>query len=356
MKVTFNPTNKTVTPTADNGLKVEYSEAKRGGFKLRWYLLILLVIAPVMLMLWVLISPYLFIIAPGIITTEPLKVSAPFSGQVTQIYAQQGATLNAKQAIIAIESSAINAQILELKKQQASLAQPLSTIQQQLLEQFNERVEIAKQGVVRIEKLQQEFDKFQKQGLIPLSDAVMISLVQYRTEAEMNLEQSLTEQMNQEYQLKIENLAGDVTKLSHDIALQLAKLEAQQQSLVITSPFAAKVVDVHVQVGEQINPSTTLLWLSDREQPIISAYLEPKYLDYTKLKQMATIQLPNNVEIRAEISEPTELVGQLPQYLASPFAGEKPVLKVTLKPLEPLPTEIEGVPVKVHFDRHWPWS
>ena len=65
--------------------------------------------------------------------------------------------------------------------------------------------------------------------------------------------------------------------------------------------------------------------------------------------------LRSSKTIRAQINEPTELVGKLPSYLSGPFDGEKPVLKVTLTPKKSLSTSIEGIPVEVSFDHSWPW-
>ena len=50
MKFVFPSSNKAIDPTVERGLKVEYAQAKRGGFRGRWYLLLVLVIAPVLVM------------------------------------------------------------------------------------------------------------------------------------------------------------------------------------------------------------------------------------------------------------------------------------------------------------------
>ncbi|WP_412496154.1 hypothetical protein [Shewanella chilikensis] len=82
MKVTYQAAAKAQQPTRDQGLKVDYAPAKRGGMKWRWYLLLLLVIAPVVLLLWVLLRPSLFVLAPGILTSEPLEMRAMQKGQI----------------------------------------------------------------------------------------------------------------------------------------------------------------------------------------------------------------------------------------------------------------------------------
>jgi len=93
-----------------------------------------------------------------------------------------------------------------------------------------------------------------------------------------------------------------------------------------------------------------MLWLSGRAQPVVVCYLAPEYLDYVAQGQLASVKLPNGTLIRAEIKEPTQLVGKVPKQLSGPFDGDKPALKVTLALHQHLPLAIEGVPVEVSFD------
>ena len=85
-----------------------------------------------------------------------------------------------------------------------------------------------------------------------------------------------------------------------------------------------------MQAGEVVGQELPLMWLSGRDNPVVIAYLEPKHLEFVAIGQNASVKLPTGDTFRAQINEPTELVGKLPKYLSGPFDGEKPVLKVTL--------------------------
>ena len=51
MKVQFN-TTKRANPDKEAGIQVPYAAAKRGAYKLRWNLILLLAISPVIILVW----------------------------------------------------------------------------------------------------------------------------------------------------------------------------------------------------------------------------------------------------------------------------------------------------------------
>ena len=353
MKVKYQPSPKAERPTFEKGIDVKYAKAKRGGFRGRWYMLLLLVTAPVILMLWLLTRPYLFVLAPGIVTTEPLEVRAPQRGMISEILVSQGMYVQENEPLLILEDTLLDAQITELKRQRAKLDVSLDDEQQEILRQLQQRIDVAKDGLNRQEKLLRNFQDFERRGLIPVSDTVAI--IQYHTAAKMALEQAKTDNLKEHYDQLVEQQSGTIAQLRQSIDLELVKLYSLKSALQIQAPFNAKVADIQVQAGEVVGQELTLMWLSGRDNPVVIAYLEPKHLKFVAIGQNASVKLPTGDTFRAQINEPTELVGKLPKYLSGPFDGEKPVLKVTLTPKKSLSTSIEGIPVEVSFDHVWPW-
>lgn len=351
MKVNYQPSDKLKRPTDDNGIGVKYAAAKRGGFKGRWYLLLTLVIAPVVVVGWILLRPHVFILASGIVTTEPLEVRAPSTGDVAAIMVKRGDVLSRGANILTLVDTQLDAQIRELEKQLAQLELDNLSLNAKVLVQLQQRIDVATEGVKRQNGLLDSFERYQRQGVVPTAD--MATVLQAHTAAKMALEQAKVDLMQARQEQKTELLAGPIAQSKYHVELQLARLRAQKSQLDIKVLNPTRVVDVLVQAGEHIVEDRPLVLLSGRETAVIFAYLEPKYLEYTAIGQKATINLPNGVRLRAEISEPTELVGRLPKQLSGPFDGEKPVLQITLKPEIALPAVIEGVPVEVSFDYLW---
>ncbi|MGL4476327.1 MAG: HlyD family secretion protein [Shewanella sp.] len=353
MKVIYPATSKMDQPTLEQGIKINYAQSKRGGYQGRWYLLILVVISPVLVVSWFLARPYLFILAPGVLTTEPLAMRAPEFAVVGQVLGTIGQTITKGQVLIQLDNPTLDARIDEIIGQQRQLNVPLTAEQQAIINQSQQRIKVAELGLSKQQSLLVDFKQYQTQGLVPLADMAVI--IQAHTAASMAFEQAKADYLNVIYQQKIEQESGTIAQLKLALARELSELTSKRQQLAIMAPFSGRISDIQVQAGEYVNSDLPLLWLSSNDQPVIQAYLDPKYLDFVGIGQKASVKLPNGDIFDAEIREPTELVGRLPKQLMGPFDGEKPVLKVTLTPLIELAIDIEGIPVEVTFDHDWQW-
>ncbi len=67
MKVNFHLDKKN-KPQSESGMKVAYGQAKRGGYRLRWYLILAIVISPLLFMAYYLFKTQILVTAPGIVT------------------------------------------------------------------------------------------------------------------------------------------------------------------------------------------------------------------------------------------------------------------------------------------------
>ncbi|MCL1038150.1 HlyD family efflux transporter periplasmic adaptor subunit [Shewanella submarina] len=351
MKVVYQSSPKSTQPAVDKGQQIKYAQAKRTGYKLRWYLLLAMVIAPALLVIWFMSKPLLFISAPGLITTEPMPIRTPLSGNIQTLEVKVGQPVKQGQTLISISQAANQAVIADLEQRRHQLDTLNSEEEQAVIAQLQKKVDVAREGLKKQGKLLKDFNKYMEQKLIPVSDT--IATVRYYTEAEMDLEQARADLLSELQKQKIEKYTGPLAKLKAEYDLELTKLKAQANQLNIRSPDNARVTQVEVQKGEYVGADTTLMWLQGRSAPVVIAYLDPKYLDYVHLGQQASIILPNGDKFTAEIKEPTELVSKLPKQLSGPFDGEQAVMKVILTPSEPLKVNIEGMPVKVEFDYLW---
>lgn len=352
VKVKYNASPKSVQPAVDQGLNVKYAAAKRGGFKGRWYLLLLLVIAPLVIALWILLRPKVLILASGIITTEPLEVRAYTKGVLASLEVKKGQQLAPHSVMLTMTDPQLAAKIETLEHQLNTLNQDAPLLNESILNQLRNRVLVAREGVERqnnVLKVYQDYELSNK-GLISIDKMAMAQ--QAHTSSQIALETAKADLLLEQQRQQIAKTAGVVSQSRNRIELALASLKAMQSQLIVSSPFSSQVADILVQSGEHIAEGQPLILLSGRDSPVVFSYLEPKHLEYAQMGQQASITLPNGQQYRAKVSEPTELVERLPQQLANPFDGAKPVLRVTLRPEANFPVNIEGIPVEVSFD-YW---
>ncbi|WP_338127755.1 MULTISPECIES: HlyD family secretion protein [Shewanella] len=270
-------------------------------------------------------------------------------GRLLELSVRPGSQVEPGQALGRIADAGLDASIDELQRQLAELTPPSQAQDQAILGQLEQRILVAEQGVKRQDELLSQFESFRKQGVVPTAD--MAAVMQAHTSARMALEQARAELLQQRQLQQQEREAGVIAQSRNSLLLKLAELQAKRQQLTLQAPFAGRVADVLVQRGEAIAEQQPMLWLSGRAQPVVVCYLAPEYLDYVAQGQQASVKLPNGTLIRAEIKEPTQLVGKVPKQLSGPFDGDKPALKITLALHQNLPLAIEGVPVEVSFDR-----
>nr|WP_250885672.1 HlyD family efflux transporter periplasmic adaptor subunit [Shewanella jiangmenensis] len=273
---------------------------------------------------------------------------SPAGGVVNALYQKRGDAVTTGQPLLELKDPALDAQIQGLERQLAQMQQ-FRDLGAEISNQMAEKIRVAEEGVKRQDELLGQFETFRKKGVVPTAD--MAAVMQAHTSAKMALEQARAELIMEQQRQQESRQAGVVTQSRQRMELELSRLKALREQLIIRAPYDARVADVQVQIGEQLALERPLLWLSGRASPVVVTYLEPKYLDFVEIGQEATIKLPNGDSFRGRIEEPTELVSKLPKQLSGPFDGEKPVLKVTLTPAETLPLAVEGVPVEVSFDR-----
>lgn len=129
MKVVFKH-EKQINPQAEGGLKVNYAGAKRAAFKLRWNLLLLLILSPIIIFFIYLFNEEVLINADGILTSEPITIYAREDGLIEKIYYLPGEKIPAGQDLFVMSSPIIDAEVTFLtekldyyrEKQSASLA------------------------------------------------------------------------------------------------------------------------------------------------------------------------------------------------------------------------------------------
>ncbi|RUO71709.1 HlyD family secretion protein [Idiomarina ramblicola] len=350
MKVKFSVSDKEKNPDVDKGVKVGYGSSKRSGYRWRWYLLLLLFLIPLVAIGWVIAKPFIFIIAEGVITTDPVELRSPVAGQVKAVNVERGQEIASGTSLIELDASELAVEIDKLKEVLASLPENSREQDKEIVQQLERQVEVAKEGVAEQQEFLETYQKYKSSGVIPTHEmAVILRAV---TDSKVSYEAAKANSFQVEQQLNENALAGMLTQRRQELERQLAKLQAQYDELRIDVLKDRRVIDVLVKAGEYVQESQPLALVSGSETPVIFAYLEPRYFEYAAVGNKATATLPNGEKIRAVVSEPAQLTQNLPPMLVGPFDNKTGVLKVTLEPSEPLKTSIEGLPVELSFD-YW---
>lgn len=350
MRVKFGVSEKEKNPDVDKGVKVGYAPAKRAGYRWRWYLLLLLFLVPLVVIAWIIAKPFIFILADGIVTTDPVELRAPAAGKVLNVNVENGQRISGGRSLLILEAPALAIEIEKLQQVLSSLPENNADEDEQIIQQLGKQVDVAREGVAEQQEFLEVYQNFKKSGIIPTHEMAVI--LRSVTDSKVSYEMAKANVLQVEQQLNEKALAGMLTQRRQELERQLATLQARYNELNIRALDGRRVIDVLVKAGEYVQANQPVALVSDRNTPVIFAYLSPRYFEYAVVGNKATVTLPNGDKVRATVSEPAQLTQNLPATLVGPFDNTTGVLKVTLEPVEPLDTAIEGLPVELSFD-YW---
>lgn len=345
MKVNFH-LDKQNKPDSENGMKVVYGSAKRSGYKIRWYLILLLVVSPLLFMGYYLFRTQILITAPAIVTSYPVTFIATQSAVVGEIPYDVGINVDEGAPLLRLQNNALNQEVAfiqeELVKLSSSKLQTTKTL-------YEQSIETTKLSLRKVEQIQRKYDKFRKNGQVSEVDYAAIVNMSSALNSQLNTQKIAYVDASREKQ-ELE-LAGPVSQERRTLMRELIIKKALQESLTYHAPFDGRILDIHIYEGERVTENDPLFTVAKNITPEITAFLNPKYLRFSELGTNATVVFPDGGRFSASVSRPVEIVNKLPPELQSPFEGQPAYLKITLSFDKPLEKSrwIEGVEVEVRF-------
>ncbi|MGF1909248.1 biotin/lipoyl-binding protein [Vibrio kasasachensis] len=346
MKVNFHLDKKN-KPQSESGMRIMYGQAKRSGYRLRWYLILGIVISPLLFIAYYLFYNQVLITAPGIVTSYPLTITASQSAIVEELKVKVGVDIGEGQTLLSLKDKSL---LKEVRFLQAEIAKLSTDTVQSTDILYQIAIRNTKKSLEKVEKIQTKYDQFRKKGQVSEVDYAAIVNVSNALNSQLSSQEIAYVNAKQEREVRA--LAGPVSQQYRALAQELIVKRAQQENLVFTAPFNGRVLDIHVHEGQRVIENSALLTVAQNVTPEITAFLNPKYLEYSRLNTKAKIIFPDGTKFSATVSKPVEVVNRLPQELQSPFEGQPAFLKVTLSFDAPLEKTlwIEGVEVEVRFN------
>lgn len=344
MKINFRH-DKQAQPEQDKGFNNQYAPAKRSAYKMRWYLVMALVLSPIIFIVGYYGKSLALVEANGILTFDPLVIVAQDDGQIEEVSIAKRQHVSEEEVLLRLVDESNQQKAALIKRKITRLSRDILNQSRLNLEVIDSQIAEANDHLAIQQKFADEYGGYLREGLLSLEEKS--SLQTDMNTARLALYAATAKRVNE---LERQS-AGPSIQWRTQLELDLIDVAAKQERHIIRSPMATSVSDIHVQQGQYVKKGQKLLTLSGIKKPEIHVYLDPKYLKYSHLGQTATISLPSGESLNAIVSKSTEMAKRIPAVLAGPFEGSKPALKVTLSLKEPLPNllKVEGLPVSVRF-------
>jgi multidrug resistance efflux pump len=350
LKIQFK-LDKQKDPINQNGVKVSYGEAKRSGYRIRWYLLIGAILLPTLIALYWILRPQILTIAPAVISYNPLDIRVTQQSVVDNVYVTVGDQVSEGDPLVKLRDMVLDEEIEFLLGEIIELKEYADQRDRGRLALFERAKENASNNFSDMEKIKQKYDKYNATGQVSTSDYASI-LTAYNA-AQTELSQAAINLREANIQQADEDMVGAIAALIRQLEKELALKRSLKEQLIIKAPYDLNVINVLTSRGERIEQASEVITITSQEQaPEINAYLDAKFVLKAQLDNVATVKLPNGNQHKVRVSKPTQLASKLPQQLAKPFEGQKALLLVTLSFIQ-VPEKknelIEGMPVEVYF-------
>lgn len=330
MKIKFSSA-KEQQPTQEQGLQVLYAPGKRLAFRLRWYLILLAVLSPLLwlagrwaLMLWLIEAPAQLQLPGG-------ELRAREAAQVREVLVQPGQHVQAGELLVRLDNPEWRARqfLLEAAAEQpAQLAG--SAAERALLARLLERAE------ARLAQIQRLFEA----GAATRGE--LLAAADQRDARQRDL-----------YQLA-QRSQPLTSSEQRQRELELAWLERRLQGLELRAEEAGKVGEILVAPGENVGPGTPLLRLERAGDPQVWVYLQPSHAAEAASGTRLTLIFPDGSKRPAEVVQAVDSAAPVPAELRPPFSAPTRSLRVLAR-VDDLPPEwrIDRLGLKARFGHAW---
>lgn len=349
MKINFSKKSEGI-PEQEHHLHVRYGSAKRHFPRVRWYIILLLTLSPLIYFLFDTLYQAVNIIAPGYVSYQKVSIIAAYPGVVQDIYVKPGDFVKQNQLLALLKDPLLQTQYEQIRSRLSTLGGLAGGEQFDVLTQLYEKLDIAEQNLVFIHTKLQIAEALNRQQELGFNEFLLAQ--QQYVNAEYQLH-DIEIAIAQENQNRIKELRVPNSSLNQEgnIKDQLKQLKVQLDQLKVKASYNGKIISEKISTGQYVVVGTPLFEQTTAANPYIDAYLDPKYGKYTHVGKKVTIHFPDGKSIPGKVVKEPELTERLPEDLSGAMTIRSVMILVKIQTTEPIPPDqdLEGLPVKVYF-------
>lgn len=340
MKIRFS-SSKEQQPTQELGLKVLYAPGKRLAFKLRWYLILLVVTSPLLWLLGRAVLSIWLIEAPAQLVLPSTELRAREPAQVQSLLVKSGDRVMPGQLLMQLDNP-------EWRARLALLAEPSAALEADTAQQVELRQH--EQATLRL---------LQDNAARRLSQAQALLVVGAATQGEV---QAAADELGRRQLavLQFDQLRATPPQEDRDLVqrqLEREWLQARLQGLTVQADEVGVVSEVLVGEGENVGPGTLLMRVQHTEQMLLWAFLDPRYIDYAVPGQALQVGFPDGTWLAGEVVQQVADTAATPDELRPAFASAGRSLRVEVRLNESLAErwKVDRLGLVARFRHRWGW-
>ncbi|WP_018949988.1 HlyD family secretion protein [Thioalkalivibrio sp. ALMg11] len=348
MKIRFDSSDRRQAGQ-DGGLKVRYGPARRAAFRLRWYLILLLVASPVLYFLYSLISDQLSTEVPAMIWYPQHQLLARVPGFVDSVEVDRWERVSRGDTVVVQRSPELESKLRQIEIDLVQLRERVAHTHRERQADLNHRIGLLKDNLGDVRGHEARLMR-----LIDRRSASQGEMLPVRTER-ARIEERLAElegELQRLPQADSVETWPDTLQVRYD-QLQSERSELQQERalLVKEADLDGVITELLAEPGQFVTVGTPLLRYSGTRLRIV-AYIEPRHLERRIVpgREVALI-LPDRTHRAAVVWDTVGAADRLPAELRTGIGDGQSAVPVIVEPEEALPEiwRVDRLPVRVKF-------
>jgi len=344
MKVRFD-SNKELRPDQDNGLKVLYGPSKRVAYRLRWYLILAIVLSPLVYVFGRITLDLLRVEVPAQLQVPSTEIRALESGTIADVGVEVGERVQTGDLLLRLDNPDWRLRLDQLKP--ASVDNPNG---------LGNSATSLQNSTVRLQgQVVQLFKGLHREGATSSAELL-------RSEVDLNMQRLALLELERRLRQERFQVEGEPIQNLRD-GRERDWLAARLDLLSIRADNPGRVSELLVNKGESVGPGTLLMRVERAEEPLLWIYLRPRDAQLARPGGSVEVRMPDDSWLKARILQQADLARLLPRGLRSSVGGEGLAslgadglalqLPARFEKALPLQWRVDQLPVKVRFPRPW---
>ncbi|MGH8506646.1 MAG: HlyD family secretion protein [Stenotrophobium sp.] len=359
MKVRFVEPER-ADPNRDRGITVPYAPAKRHLARWRWYAILLVVSSPLLYFAGRLLLSSVLVEAPAVVSQDQITVRTNGQGYVDEVFVKPMEEVAAGAPLVRLSNPGLDQHLGQLRAELQALEGVKTGAHEASISTVNleDQLDIAKQQRDQRDQHLGMVEQLYTQGAA--TDAELTAAradVQQAATQVAQIYQQMTMLNRSAGQVAQQQLQAQVQARVLSLRAEIAGIEKQNESLLVTAPYAGRIVDLTLVKGDQLAVGGKVAMLApDNSALHVDAYVPPKYSKYARDGVRAVVVFPDGVQRPAEVVDVPEETLEVPSAHPEMFGTGQVGVLVRMKFTDASAGNAgltNGLPVKVRFENRW---
>lgn len=348
MKIRFDKNDQRRAGT-DGGVKVPYGPARRVAFRLRWYLILLLVASPVLYFLYSVINEQVSTEVPAMIWYPQHQLLARAPGFVDSVEVEPWQRVARGDTVIVQRSPELEGKLREVEANLDQLNERVAHSRRERQGALSQRIRLLEESLDSVRSHESRLQRLIDQGSASHGELLPVRSERARLEERLA---ELTSDLTRLPEVEAVETWPETLQIRHD-QLRSVRSEIKQQHslLVMRADLDGVITELLAAPGQFVTLGTPLVRYSGTRLRIV-AYIEPRHLErrIEPGREVALI-LPDRTRRAALIRDTVGVANRLPGELRTGIGDGQSAVPVIVEPLEELPEvwRVDRLPVRVAF-------